>query len=101
MEIQRLRNLTTKRLHTKMQDIYEDIEFITGERGVMTHQLPNASRAIEPWLREKLTDPRFWDGKYDLTHTGEFDLQPMNADEKAAMFKRYSELPHPFSNLAS
>ena len=87
MKIQRLRNLTTGRLHTEMQDIYEDIEFITGERGVMTHNLPNAAKAIEPWLREKVT----------ITHIGEIDLKPMNAEEKAAFWTRYSELPSPFA----
>ena len=97
MKIQRLRNLTTGRLHTEMQDIYEDIEFITGERGVMTHNLPNAAKAIEPWLREKVTDPHFWDGKFDITHIGEIDLKPMNAEEKAAFWTRYSELPSPFA----
>ena len=54
MDIQRLRNLTTGRLHTKMEHIYADIEHLTGAEGVMTHQLPNACRALEPYLREKV-----------------------------------------------
>lgn len=41
------------------------LEIITGERGLMTHMLPRAARAVEPWLREHVTDPRFWDGEYD------------------------------------
>ena len=32
MDIQRLRNLTTGRLHTEMGHIYEDLELITGMR---------------------------------------------------------------------
>ena len=36
MNIQRLRNLTTGRLHTEMGHIYEDLGIITGETGLMT-----------------------------------------------------------------
>lgn len=93
MDIQRLRNLTTGRLHTKMKDIYEDIALITGEDGVMTHQLPNACRALEPYLREKVTEARFFDGEYDATHTGEIDVPPMDEDAKKAMQERYGAMP--------
>ena len=64
MDIQRLRNLTTGRLHTHITDVYQDIEFFTGEKGIMTHMIPNAHRALEPYLREAVTDARlddvFW-----------------------------------------
>ena len=93
MDIQKLRNLTTGLLHTEMGHIYEDIALITGESGVMTHQLPNACRAMEPYLREKVTDARFWDDEYDPTHTGEIDVPPMDEEAKKAMWKRYGELP--------
>lgn len=93
MDIQRLRNLTTGRLHTEMGHIYEDIALITGEGGVMTHQLPNANRALQPYLREKVTDARFWDGEYDPTHTGEIDVPPMDEEAKKAMWERYGALP--------
>jgi hypothetical protein len=95
MDIQRLRNLTTGRLHTKMDHIYEDLGTITGEKGLMTHMLPRACRSVEPWLREHVTDPRFWDDKFDVTHIGELELPtPSDADRKA-MFERYSEQPNP------
>lgn len=87
MTNQRIRNLTTGRLHTQMDDIYKDMEFITGEGGLFTHMLPAANKAMEPWLKAKLPDARFWDGKYDTTHTGETDLAPMNDAEKAAWRK--------------
>jgi cytochrome c peroxidase len=74
-----------------MEYVYEDIALITGECGVMTHQLPNAIRAIQPYLREKITDARFWDGKNDPTHTGDIDVPTMNAVEQEAMWKRYAE----------
>jgi hypothetical protein len=95
MNIQRLRNLTTGRLHTEIGHVYEDLGSITGESGLMTHMLPRALRACIPWLRKHVTDPRFWDGEYDLTHTGELELpQPSEADRKA-MFKRYEAQPNP------
>jgi len=101
MDIQRLRNLTTGRLHTKMEDIYTDIEYLTGEKGVMTHQLPNACRALEPYLREKVTDTRFWDGEYDTAHTGEIDVPPMNEAACAEMWKRYGAMPSLLASIGA
>jgi len=101
VDIQRLRNFTTGRLHTNMDDIYKDVEYFTGESGVMTHMLPNVARALEPYLREKVTNPRFWDEEYDVTHTGEIDVPPMNDEEKAAFWKRYGELPSIFERMGS
>ena len=97
METQRLRNLTTGRLHTDMSHIYEDLEFITGMEGLMTHMLPNVMRAVEPWLKEKVTDEKYWDGEHDPEHVGQFELQPMNESERKAMEVRYLALPHPFA----
>ena len=93
MNIQILRNLTTGRLHTKMEDIYEAIEFITGESGIMTHQIPNAYEALEPWLKERVKDSKFWEDALDLRHTGEFRIDPMTPEERAEFFKRYKALP--------
>ncbi len=95
MDIQRLRNLTTGRLHTEMGHIYEDLGTLTGESGLMTHMLPRAMRACEPWLREHVTDPRFWDGEYDTTHTGEIELPESSHEDRAAMFERYKAQPNP------
>lgn len=95
MDIQRLRNLTTGRLHTEMGHIYEDIGIITGETGLMTHMLPRAMRAVEPWLREHVKDERFWNGEYDTTHIGEFDLPESTDEDRVAMFERYKAQPNP------
>ncbi len=95
MDIQRLRNLTTGRLHTEIGHIYEDLETITGTRGLMTHMLPRAARAVKPWLRKYVTEERFWAGEYDITHTGEYVLPEPTADDRAAMFDRYSAQPNP------
>ena len=91
MDIQRLRNLTTGRLHTKMEDIYADIERLTGEEGVMTHMLPNACRALKPYLREKAPDERLWRDEYDTTHTGEIDVPPMDESERKAIAMQEAE----------
>lgn len=97
MDIQRLRNLTTRRLHTKMGHVYEDLEIITGETGLMTHMLPQAAQAVEPWLRDHVTDQRFWDGKYDTTHTGELELPTPSEADRKAMFERYTAQPNQFA----
>ena len=95
LDIQRLRNLTTGRLHTKMEHIYQDIESITQIPGLMTHQIHNAMCALEPYLREQVTEPRFWDGQYDLTHTGIVTIQVMSDEEQNDMLKRFSDIPSP------
>ncbi|MBM4091550.1 MAG: hypothetical protein FJ276_19300 [Planctomycetes bacterium] len=95
MDIQRLRNLTTRRLHTEMGHIYEDLGTITGERGLMTHMLPRVLESVTPWLREHVIDNRFWDGKYDTTHVGEIELPESTEDDRKAMFERYKALPNP------
>lgn len=97
MDIQRLRNLTTRRLHTDMYHVYQDIEYLTGIDGVMTHMIPNMMMAMDPWLKEKVVDSKFWDGEYNLDHCGEFEIEPMNDQEQKLVLQRYSELPHPFA----
>jgi hypothetical protein len=97
MDIQRLRNLTTHLLHTKMEHIYQDLEFIIGDDGIMTHMIPRVRQAIEPWLREQITDARFWDGEYDITHTGEYPLRAMTPEESEAALKRYAAMPNPLA----
>jgi hypothetical protein len=95
MDYQRLRNLTTGRLHTDMAHIYEDLGLITGENGLMTSMLPRALKAAEPWLRRHVTDPRFWDGAYDVTHVGEYPLPESTQEEREAMLDRYAAMPNP------
>lgn len=95
MDIQRLRNLTTHKLHTEMGHIYQDIEFLTGMEGIFTHMIPNAMRALAPWLQEKVLDQRFWDGEFDVTHVGEYPIEPMTDEERSEFMKRYGELPSP------
>jgi hypothetical protein len=78
-----------------MGDIYEDLGFLMCESGLMTHMLPRAMRSVEPWLREKVQDARFWDDQYDTTHTGDFDLPTPTAEDQKIFWERYSEQPNP------
>jgi hypothetical protein len=95
MDIQRLRNLTTHRLHTKIGHVYKDLEMITGKLGLMTHMVPRAIMAVEPWLREHVTDARFWDGEHDPTHIGKYELPEPTENDRAEMFERYMAQPNP------
>ena len=92
MDIQRLRNLTTGRLHTEIGCFHEDLELVTGERGLLRHMLPRVLQSIEPWLMAHVPDQRFWDGKLDVSHTGEYGLPEPTAEERGAMLERYAEL---------
>jgi len=89
VDIQRLRNLTTGRLHTKMGDIYKDLELITGEEGLMTHMLPRVRDSIKPWLKEHVKEPRFWNHEYDTTHTGDFPLPTPTEQDREKFFELY------------
>ena len=101
MDKQRLRNLTTGILHTKMEHIYEDLEFITNQKGLMTHMLPNIMRAVKPWLRKQVTDKEYWDKKFSPKLQGSYLLQPMNRQEVDKMLVCYNTLPHPFSLMGN
>jgi len=98
IDIQRLRNLTTGILHTEMSHIYTDIGFLVGEPELMTHMIPRALKSIEPWLRENIKNERFWDGKWDTTHTGKVELPEPTEEDKKAFFERYCAMPSPFDN---
>ncbi len=86
MDIQRVRNLTTGRVHTEMGDIYHDLGWIVGDNGLMTHMLPRVLVAVEPWLRKNVADQRFWDGEYDPTHIGDIELPEPTTEEREEMF---------------
>ena len=78
--------------------IYEDLETITGEKGLMTHMLPRVMTAVGPWLKKNVTDQRYWDGKYDPNHTGDYDLPTPTDDERKEMFRLFIEQPNPLAD---
>jgi hypothetical protein len=93
MDIQRLRTLTTGRLHSPVDKIYDDLREITGF-SYCTHELGNACVAAKPYLKKFATDSRFWDGEYDPSHVGEIDVPPMDEAERDAFSERMSKLPN-------
>ena len=95
MNIQRLRNLTTGRLHTQIDHVYEDLGPLIGEKGLMTHMLPRAMDAVEPWLRKHVTDAKFWDNEHDPSHVGDYPLPKPSEEDRVAMFALYQDLPNP------
>ena len=97
MDIQRIRNLTTGRLHTEMGHVYEDLGWLTGEPGLMTHMLPRALNAVEPWLRENIEDERFWNGEWDTTHIGEIELAEPSKEDKRVFVERFDAMPNPLA----
>jgi hypothetical protein len=77
-----------------VEHISEDIKIITGQTGKDRGRCgrgPNLYNAIQQYLREKITDTRFWDGKHDPTHTGDIDVPTMGRADQEAMWKRYTE----------
>lgn len=92
MDIQRVRNLTTRKLHTDISHVYQDLEHLVGVPGIMTHQIPNALAAIAPWLMVKVPDRRFWDNLHDPLHAGELEIEPMTQIERDAFFHRVARL---------
>lgn len=97
MHSQRLRTLTTGRLHTNMENIYEDLEWLCGESGIMTHMLPNMLEAVAPWLRQYVTDERYWNGEYDPSHAEVLTLPAPTALERLEIWDRYRAIPSPFA----
>ena len=99
MDIQRIRNLTTLRVHTQIEHFFEDIKYITGDSRVIPYHLEMTCDAMRPWLMEKLKDKRFFDGRYDKTHTGEIDLSPMTVVERETFLKLFLEQPSPLEKI--
>ena len=92
---QRLRNLTTGILHTDVDYVYQDLELILGQEGLMTHMLPNALKAIIPWLKLNVTEERFWNDEFDTEHTGNYSIPEPTGGERRVMWQEYYSLDCP------
>jgi hypothetical protein len=99
MDIQRLRNLTTNKLHTKVSDIYEDIAFLTGEPATKPHQLADILGVIEMYLYDRLEDNRFWNDTFDPSHIGEIDIPPMDEEFKRQIWDTHQIDLNPSKNV--
>ena len=89
MDIQRVRNLTTGFLHTEMNHIYEDIEYIVGDAGIMTHMLQAACHALTPYLKALLADERFFNERYDPDHVGDIEIPKMGTEAYKTFKERF------------
>ena len=98
ISVLRLRNLTTGILHTKVEDIYTDLENITGETGLMTHMLPRVLNAITPFLKKHITDPIFWNNTFCPELTGEIEIPTPTVEERKIMFNIFKSLPNPLES---
>lgn len=87
---QRLRNLTSGHLHTTADELEHDLMYLLRERGpLMPTQLHILVKALEPVLIQRLSDPRFWNGKYDPEHEGVVGVEPLDPEELRALWNRY------------
>lgn len=84
-DVQRLRNLTTGILHTRCEDIYLDIERLTGQ-AYLTHQLLAAHRALVPYLRRRVPGEHF-EGGYRPEARGRIAVEPLGMDEREEYVK--------------
>lgn len=81
MDIQRVRNITTPWIHTEIGHIHKDLEMLSGIDQLWTHDLLYVSRALLPFLANRL-DERFFDGQHDGTHVGDVDIPPLSEAER-------------------
>lgn len=85
----KLRNITSGILHTEIGDVYLFFEEYIGMKGIMTHQLGSACKAIEPILRTKFgkmwfTDEWIKDGLNVMV-----EVPDLTAEEKELFWKHY------------
>jgi len=87
----KLRNITSGVLHTGIGDVYVFLEDYLDAKGIMTHQLPSACRALEPILKKKLPENWFtkeWI-KDELWQNTEVEVPDLTAEEKNEFWKEY------------
>lgn len=89
MNNQRLRNLTTGRLHTCIKDIKEDLAGLLGLPDLQTINILSARDTVILWLVNQVSDMRFWELEYDLKHTGHLPLPTPTPVERVIMLHRY------------
>jgi len=87
----KLRNVTSKILHTEIGDVYKFYEEYLGEDGIMTHQLTSASKSLDSILKRKLSDEWFtkeWIQDKDWL-SKETEIEDLTQEEKAEFWKNY------------
>lgn len=76
-------------MHTKIDDVYEIIEQLIGDKGIMTHQIPSAVRALEPILKTRLT--KEWFDKVWLKEglDEEVEVEDLTLEELDSFWREY------------
>jgi hypothetical protein len=87
----KLRNITTGILHTAIGDVYEFLEEYLDAKGIMTHQLPSACRALEPILKSKLPETWFVKEWVKAGLDVEAECPDLTEDEKKVFWESYEE----------
>lgn len=78
---QRLRNLTTERLHTNIADIYEDLMAIVGGF-FLPISISAVHTSVLKWLKTLDLDPKFWEDEFDPDHVRETELPEPSQDQR-------------------
>jgi len=85
----KLRNITTGILHTQIGDVYTFFEDYLDAKGIMTHQLPSAGRALESILKTKL-DKEWFEKVWTKTGLDEpVEIPDLTDQEKKDFWKQY------------
>jgi len=82
--VQRLRNLTTRRLHTHIGDVCEDLETILATP-IAIEEIAIGIRAITPWLKKQDLPSTYWDDSKDQRNQSIYYLEDMSAEEQASI----------------
>ena len=92
-------NITTGRLYTKMGDIYDFFDTVV-ESGIMTHMLPNASKAIVPILETKLAPKEdFFHNEWKPDSENPEITFEFTSEDRKTFWSNYTELPSIFESL--
>ena len=87
----KLRNITTGILHTNIDDVYEFFEIYTNEKGIMTHHLGSATKAMQPILKTKLSKQWFYKKWNKLNNDLEWEVSNLTEDERKLFFSQFNK----------
>lgn len=85
----KLRNITSGILHTSVGDVYSFFEEYLGEKGIMTHHLPVAGKAILPILKRNLDDSWFTDEWVKEALDESVDIPDLTDDERTEFWRGF------------
>lgn len=88
-----LRNITTGILHTEIGKVYEFFINYLDMKGIMTHNLPPAYRAIEPIMVRKLAHlPEYFTKEWIKTGLDEaVEIPDLTSEEREEFWSAYQK----------